>query len=76
VADSKVATPYKGRVSETCDDCHNAKAHGGEPAPFTLAEAMEKIACDDTAPAVPTTPIMPVRVAPLPREATGAQGQH
>jgi hypothetical protein len=76
VADSKVATPFKGRVSETCDDCHNDKTRGGKPVPFTLAERLEKIACDDSAPPVPTAPIQPVRVAPLPREATGVQGQH
>ena len=76
VADSKVATPFKGRVSETCDDCHNDKTHGGQPVPFTLAERLENVTCDDSAPPVPTAPLQPVRVAPLPREATGVQGQH
>jgi len=76
VADAEVPTPFKGKVNETCDDCHNARAHGGEPQPFELASALEEIACDDSAPPVPSTRIDPMRVAPIPKQATEAQGVH
>ena len=76
VADATVPTPFRGKVSETCDDCHNERAHGGQPQPFELAAAVEKIACDDSAPPVPSTRIDPVRVAPIPRQATDPQGAH
>ena len=76
VADSKLPTPFKGKVDETCAACHNATSHGGASPPFELASAMEEITCDDTAPPVPPTRIDPVRVAPLPTQADALQGEH
>ncbi len=45
--DPEVATPMKGKVARTCAQCHNDKAHAGEPKEFDQAAALEQIRCKD-----------------------------
>lgn len=47
VADAKVATPNKGKVSKSCSNCHTDQAHAGQATAFDLTAALEKVTCED-----------------------------
>lgn len=64
VADPTVATPLKGKIEGTCDDCHNETAHGGQAKPFELATAMETVKCQDLPVAGVPQGIQPIRLSP------------
>ncbi len=64
VADPTVATPLKGKIDKTCDDCHNETAHGGQAAAFELASALEAVKCQDLPVANVPQGIQPIRLNP------------
>jgi len=64
VADVEVATPFKGKVGESCAACHNESSHGGEPAAWDHATALAEVTCDDSKVEPAPPGVRPLRVAP------------
>jgi hypothetical protein len=77
VADSKVATPFKGKVGDSCSACHNEASHGGTPAEWDRTAALAEVSCDDSQVAPTPAGVQPLRVVPPEvRGATTPPGAH